>query len=164
MAAEGTPQPLAAALWRSIKAVRVLWEQPPAATHTTTVAALFLWQGCAHWPSTAGYEGSKTACCNQQAPSCWHDAGLLLRAQADDSKVSAHKVLRWQMDYDCGMGQAKLLQAVWTSGSCPACAGGIVGKPWAWERAELLLPLVLSQGLSWAALVRAGFAHRCSSS
>lgn len=33
-----------------------------------------------------------------------------------------------------------------------------VGKPWPWEGAELLLPLVLSHGLSWAALVRAGTA------
>lgn len=169
MAAQGTPQPLAAALWRSIKAVRALWEQPPAPTHTTTttVAALLLWQNCTHWPRPEGYEDCRAACCTQKAPSCCRDAGLLLGAQANDYKLSAERILRWQMNYGCGMGEAKLLQAMWTSGSCPAqagCEGGVADKSWDWERAELLLPLVLSQGLSWAALVRAGFAHRCSSS
>ncbi|XP_049513870.1 uncharacterized protein LOC119431557 [Dermacentor silvarum] len=174
MAVEAAPpwEPLAATLWKSIAAVRDLWEQqPPAtATHTTlAAAALFLWQECAHWP---GHEGNSQqssfavnsrratcccSCCPHQGPS-WSDAALL-QATANDYELPTDKGPRWQMDYDWGLRQAKLLHAVWATSPCPAmrCCPN-VGKPWPWEGAELLLPLVLSHGLSWAALVRAGTA------
>ncbi|XP_050031849.1 uncharacterized protein [Dermacentor andersoni] len=165
MAVEAAPpwEPLAATLWKSITAVRDLWEQqPPAtATHTTlAAAALFLWQGCTQWPANEGNRRRANCCCSccpHQGPS-WSDT-TLLRATASDYEHPADKGTRWQMDYDWGLGQAKLLHAVWATGPCPAtrCCPNL-GKPWPWEGAELLLPLVLSHGLSWAALARAGTA------
>lgn len=165
MAGEAAPQcePLTASLWKSIASVRDLWEQqPPAATTHTTLAAaaLFLWHGCAQWPAHDDDNRRDTCCCSccpHQGLS-WPDATMLQLA-ATDYEDSEGKGPRWQTDYDWGLGQAKLLHAVWATAPCQAmrCCPSL-GKPWPWEGAELLLPLVLSQGLSWAALVHTGTA------
>ncbi|KAH7975576.1 uncharacterized protein LOC119371814 [Rhipicephalus sanguineus] len=162
MALETAPpwEPLAATLWKSITSVRDLWEQQPpvTTTHTTlAAAALFLWQGCAQWPAQEDNSRKDTCCCSccpHQGSSC-PDSTLLRAITASECEVSADKGTRCQIDYDWGLGQAKLLHAVWATGPCQAtrCCPNL-GKPWPWEGAELLLPLVLSQGLSWAALVR----------
>ncbi|XP_077496231.1 uncharacterized protein LOC144107119 [Amblyomma americanum] len=175
LAGEAAPpwEPLAATLWQSIAAVRAIWEQqPPAATKHTTLATatLFLWQ--AHWPPQALHELSKRAAGRRCCCSCHcychllhrahffgkRDAAALLRALAADYEMPADKGPWCQMDFNLGVGQAKLLHALWTSGPCTATQCPCLGKPWSWEGAELLLPLMLSQGLSWAALVHAGSA------
>ncbi|XP_075729818.1 uncharacterized protein LOC142771816 [Rhipicephalus microplus] len=164
MALETAPpcEPLDATLWKSINSVRDLWEQQPPATttHTTlAAAALFLWQGCAQWPAQEDNSRKETCCCSccPHQGSSWPDSTLLQAITASECEVSADKCTRCQIDYDWGPGQAKLLHAVWATGPCQAahCCSNL-GKPWPWEGAELLLPLVLSNGLSWAALVRTG--------